>query len=120
FGRHDWRRKYRAKNYIGSGRRMSIRLSITVSEGPNRGETFDSDAAEFVVGRSRADFKLSDKKVSGKHCRILIEDNKVFVEDLGSTNGTFVGGRKIESATQIHNLDEIIVGLTKLSVAIVE
>jgi pSer/pThr/pTyr-binding forkhead associated (FHA) protein len=56
-----------------------------------------------------------EAKVSRRHARILFENGKYLIEDLGSTNGTFVnrGRRLIPGAAQvINNGDEIIVGKT--------
>lgn len=99
---------------------MALRLSLTITDGPEKGKTFDLEAGTYVVGRASGDIKLSDKKVSGKHCQFIIEDTGVWIEDLGSTNGTFVGSRKIEGRTELSNLDVVTVGLSRFSVAIVE
>lgn len=52
--------------------------------------------AELVIGRS-ADcrLKIASAEVSRKHCRLVLTANGVAVEDLGSSNGTFVDGRQI-------------------------
>ena len=54
-----------------------------------------------TMGRApRADFVVDAALVSRVHCRFLLNDsNQLELEDLGSTNGTFVNGRKIDKAT---------------------
>jgi hypothetical protein len=53
-------------------------------------------------GRNEAnDFKINDPSVSGSHCQILVHDGSVVLKDSGSTNGTFVGGTRIQE----HNLE---------------
>ena len=53
-------------------------------------------AESLVFGRDQsADIVLDDPRVSRKHARILLRDNQHFVEDLGSTNGTFVNGDRL-------------------------
>jgi pSer/pThr/pTyr-binding forkhead associated (FHA) protein len=47
------------------------------------------------------DFKINDPSVSGSHCQIIVEDNTAVLMDSGSTNGTFVGGTRIQE----HNLE---------------
>lgn len=89
-------------------------------EGPDKGVTETFSEGSLTVGRGKGQIPLSDKKVSGQHCRFFIEADQLFVEDTGSTNGTFIRGRKIEAKTQLENLDQVIVGLTKISVAIVD
>ena len=49
------------------------------------------------LGRGDAnDFKINDPSVSGSHCEILVGDSAVALRDLGSTNGTFIGGARIQ------------------------
>ncbi len=52
-----------------------------------------------VIGRSRdCDVVLKDPTISGRHARLAWEDGKILVEDLGSANGTFVAGKRVERA----------------------
>ncbi len=54
------------------------------------------------LGRGDAnDFKINDPSVSGSHCQISVEDNTAVLRDSGSTNGTFVGGARVQE----HNLE---------------
>ena len=64
-----------------------------------------------TVGRApRADFVVDAALVSRVHCRfILSEENQLDVEDLGSTNGTYVNGHKIGKST-LNDGDKITVG----------
>ncbi len=67
--------------------------------------------ADLVVGRaSSADVQLTDAKASREHCRFLVTPDHVAVEDLGSQNGTFVNGERIEARTALAAGDEIAVG----------
>jgi len=54
-----------------------------------------------VLGRSEKDAKLRIRSdsVSRKHCEFFLEDDVVFVRDLGSTNGTFVDGTRVSGTT---------------------
>ncbi len=99
---------------------MAIKVSLTVKDGDDKDATIEFVQGGVTIGRRRGEFLLTDKKISSEHCRISIEDDKVYLEDLGSTNGTFLAGAKIEQKTQLENLDEIIVGLSRITVAILE
>jgi len=100
---------------------MSVQVNITISDGPDKGKTYDFNEGEAVFGRSKADVKINDTKISGRHAKIVIDpEGSVFIEDLNSTNGTYIGGRKIQGREPLQNLDEVVMGLSKLSVAIVE
>jgi pSer/pThr/pTyr-binding forkhead associated (FHA) protein len=53
-----------------------------------------------TIGRGReADVKFANGLLSRRHCEVVEDDGEIMVRDLGSRNGTFVGGRRIESAT---------------------
>ncbi|MCR6513898.1 MAG: FHA domain-containing protein [Clostridium sp.] len=53
---------------------------------------------------------LTDKYVSGKHARILVKNNVLILEDLGSTNGTYLNGQKIQNKVKLFTRDEIRIG----------
>jgi len=99
---------------------MNIRVSLTISDGPDKGQTFDLVEGSNVVGRNRGEIKLSDKKASGRHCQFILENDRVYLEDLGSTNGTFMGAHKVGDRLELHNLDTVTIGLSKITVAIIE
>jgi len=63
-----------------------------------------------TMGRApRADFVVDTALVSRVHCRFVVNDHEVQLEDLGSTNGTFVNGKKVMKAT-LANGDTLTVG----------
>lgn len=99
---------------------MALRLSLTITDGPEKGKTFEFEKGSYLVGRNKGDISLSDKKASGNHCRFIVEDSGVWLEDLNSTNGTFLGSKKIDGKIELSNLDVVTVGLSRFSVAIVE
>jgi pSer/pThr/pTyr-binding forkhead associated (FHA) protein len=67
------------------------------------------------IGRGDAcAIKLSDTYVSQMHARLYGQDGGWFVEDLGSTNGTFLNDRKVDRPMQIHAGDVVKVGKTVL------
>jgi pSer/pThr/pTyr-binding forkhead associated (FHA) protein len=70
-----------------------------------------------TLGRAvRADFVVDASLVSRLHCRFTVrEDDALVVEDLGSTNGTFVNGRKVREA-QLDSGDELGIGRVTLRV----
>ncbi len=54
---------------------------------------------EFVLGRSRkSDLKLSDPKISGRHCALKLSGGRAFIIDLESTNGTFINKKKVKQS----------------------
>jgi len=76
---------------------------------------------ESIVGRSRsAQVHIPDSTVSRQHARILVGAlGEVNVEDLGSSNGTYVNGEKVEGRRRLADGDRILVGDAELRVRIV-
>ncbi len=65
---------------------------------------------EIIIGRSSdLDMVLVEDMVSRKHAKITTDDHAVSIQDLGSTNGTFVNGEKIR-AVRLKEGDRILVG----------
>ncbi|MGB9619785.1 MAG: FHA domain-containing protein, partial [Armatimonadota bacterium] len=91
-----------------------------IPESPGVGSLVTADGArefalkpgENTVGRADADVLLSHNTVSRKHAVITVEDGKVYLEDVGSTNGTTVAGRKLEPGEKAELTDgvEVVFG----------
>ncbi|HKX75611.1 MAG TPA: FHA domain-containing protein [Acidimicrobiia bacterium] len=70
-----------------------------------------------VMGRSdQADVKLEDPYASEFHLRLVAQDGTLSVSDLGSTNGTYVNGRRITTPTTLQRGDALQVGKTVMEV----
>ena len=68
-------------------------------------------AFPFTIGRrAPASLQIPNLKVSSKHCEIVEDEGQLFVRDLGSTNGTFINGNKIDSPTTLSDNHLIQVG----------
>lgn len=71
----------------------------------------------IVVGRSPgADIVIGDDFVSGRHMRVVPEGDTIVAEDLGSTNGTLLNGRKLVQPTRLAAGDAIDIGAVRLKV----
>ncbi|MCB0327204.1 MAG: FHA domain-containing protein [Bdellovibrionales bacterium] len=98
---------------------FEIRVTLTVVEGVDHGYTVELDRSPFFLGRSRADFVMTDKKVSSIHACFEIEGKVAKVVDENSTNGIILNGQKVREST-LNNLDMIEIGFSKIRVNIVE
>lgn len=99
-------------------RKKSDAWTITVEQGPRslRGVTLPV-AGPVVVGRSAgADIVIDDTFVSGRHARFAPLGEGLTVEDLGSTNGTVLNGRPVESVTGLRTGDVVSIGTVALKV----
>lgn len=73
--------------------------------------------AEVTIGRGRpATIVVDDSYVSQAHTRLTPRDGRVFVEDLGSTNGTYLNSRRVTAPAIVHRGDRLQVGNVMLEV----
>jgi hypothetical protein len=88
---------------------------VLVTDGANSGERADLDQAPILIGRgSDAAIRLDDDYVSTRHARIAASGDQWFVEDLGSTNGTYIGSVRITQPTTITLGTQVRIGKTIL------
>lgn len=78
---------------------------------------FLKDKKNIIIGReSTNDITISHSLVSRMHAEIYQEKNEWYIKDLNSTNGTFVNGKQVKSATKLNVMDTIYIGQTKFVV----
>ena len=88
---------------------------VLVTEGANSGERADLEHAPILIGRgSDAAIRLDDDYVSTRHARIAASGDQWFVEDLGSTNGTYIGSVRITQPTTLTLGTQVRIGKTIL------
>jgi diguanylate cyclase (GGDEF)-like protein len=98
-----------------TGKKDLTTAYLIVLAGSNVGEMYKLNEGEMVIGRSvNAEIQLLDEGISRKHCKIRrASGGDVFIEDLGSTNGTFSNGEPI-SVHRLADGDKIQVGSTTI------
>jgi pSer/pThr/pTyr-binding forkhead associated (FHA) protein len=96
-------------------RRRGSPTHLIVVEGDNTGARAELDDAPLLIGRgSDAAIRLDDDYVSTRHARVAASGDEWFVEDLGSTNGTYVGSVRITQPTTIGLGIQVRIGKTIL------
>jgi hypothetical protein len=102
----------------GGARRRSARLVVQRSPSLEEGEEFQLNSAPVTVGRGgQNDLVLSgDDFASARHARIEVRGDGVWVQDLESTNGTYVNGSRVAGAQRLDAGDVLRVGETDLRV----
>ena len=92
----------------------SFRKATVIEGDSSRGKTFDL-GDEFTVGRAdKCQLVLNDSYVSQVHARIFQRDSRYMVEDLGSTNGTYLNRKRITSPSELQRGDRVKIGKTVL------
>lgn len=88
---------------------------LVVTEGPLRGTTLPLGTSAVLIGRAPScTLVLDDDYSSSRHARLFPQDDRWFVEDLGSTNGTYVGDQRVEQATPVPTGTPVRVGQSVL------
>ncbi len=87
---------------------------LTIVDGTKKGKSFDLNG-ELSIGRSdTCDIVLDDSYVSQVHARVFPRGESFAVEDLGSTNGTYLNRRRITAPAELRRGDQIKIGKTVL------
>lgn len=75
---------------------MPGQYQLTMRSGPNPGTVYALDADQINIGRdSSNEITVNDAEVSRRHSRLSFQGGKYVLEDMGSTNGTFVNGQRL-------------------------
>jgi hypothetical protein len=86
------------------------RLEVLAAMGHEPGTAFDVERGA-VLGRSDgADIRVDDPFASSAHARIFSRGGFMYIEDMGSTNGTFLNGRQVGRAERLRASDVIRIG----------
>src|SRR3954447_6569602 len=91
--------------------------TLEVTSGPAAGQSLEL-GDELVIGREDAGLVIDDPETSRRHARICSVDGGVVVEDLGSTNGTFVNGERASEPVTLIQSGTIRGGTTAIAVNI--
>ena len=100
-----------ARNWGGGGVKAGGRLRV-IEPAETKGQTYEL-ADELTVGRAGGcQITLDDTFVSQLHARVFRRDGQLWVEDLGSTNGTFLNRKKISAPVSMRKGDRLQIGKT--------
>lgn len=96
-------------------------VRVVVLDGPDRGRSLELERGTAIVGKGEAaDLVLTDKKTSRAHAELALLDGGVRLRDLGSTNGTFFRGARVEGALVLEPPFEVTIGTNRLQVTLAE
>ena len=101
---------YSASKLGSADAHRAPRLVVERAPGHDRGMIYDLDG-DLVLGRGdRAEIRLEDPFASSRHARIYEQGNIVVIEDLGSTNGTYLNEELLQTPRPLHPGDRVRIG----------
>lgn len=75
---------------------MTSQFQLIMRSGPTPGAAFMLEGDQLTIGRDATnDIVINDAEISRRHARLTFQGGKYVLEDLGSTNGTFVNGQRL-------------------------
>ncbi len=90
---------------------MPSSAKLIVLEGPSPGEEIEITQPEMVVGRdASSDLVIASPMVSRRHARLFQSEDGYWIEDLGSSNKTYLNGQPLTSPQRLHSGDAIQLG----------
>ncbi len=96
------------------------KYALLVLSGTETGRVIEIERALVTIGRSGCDVILDDPELSRRHARIRIRGSEGELDDMGSTNGTFVGDERIEKSVVIENRSKFRVGGVELAFVVID
>jgi len=95
--------------------RRTDSMALVVTAGSLQGTTLALSQAPIVIGRApECTLVIEDDYASSRHARFFLRDGAWYVEDLGSTNGTFIGKTRLTAPTRIEIGVPVRIGRTVL------
>jgi hypothetical protein len=102
------RRKESALPNLRAG--VSPRLLVVAAMGHESGTTFDIGEGATMGRSDGAEIRVDDPFASSAHARIFSRGEYMYLEDMGSTNGTYLNGRQVRSTERLRPADVIRIG----------
>ena len=92
---------------------MSPHLTVVAALGMEPGDVIDVSAGATMGRGDSADINVDDPFASSAHARIFQRGDYMYLEDMGSTNGTYLNGRQVRTAERLKVADKIRIGDTE-------
>ncbi len=94
---------------------QTVQAYLIVLSGPEVGRMFKLEDFEVTLGRAKGTgMRINDVGVSRRHARLVRDGASVFIEDMGSANGTFLNGDRLNNRLQLRDGDKITLGSTTI------
>ena len=84
---------------------------LVLTSGTQEGKLLEIKLPQFIIGRDpQCNLRPASPMISKRHCAILVRDDKAFIRDFGSTNGTYLNDQRVEGEAELKNEDQLKVG----------
>ena len=89
---------------------VAPRLVVVAAMGHEPGSTFDVGTGAMMGRSDNAEIRVDDPFASSAHARVFSRGDFMYVEDMGSTNGTYLNGRQLRTAERLKVADLVRIG----------
>jgi predicted component of type VI protein secretion system len=85
-----------------------MKVTLVVSRGSRQGKEIPVTRSPFLIGRDpECHLRPASQMISRRHCALVIRNERMFLRDFGSTNGTIVNGERVVDEQELHHGDQI-------------
>lgn len=95
---------------VGAGSAVDPRLIVERAPGHTPGMEYEIGEGAILGRGEQAEIRLDDPYASGRHARLFVQGGRVVLEDLGSTNGTFLNEEEVAGPQPLHQGDRVRIG----------
>jgi hypothetical protein len=103
----------RSPESASDGHHLQPRLEVIAAMGYDPGTLLDLSGGVTLGRADVADIRVEDQFASSSHARIYERGDAMYIEDMGSTNGTYLNGRELQSSERLNPSDLIRIGDTE-------
>jgi pSer/pThr/pTyr-binding forkhead associated (FHA) protein len=97
---------------------MKLRL-LVMTPGKQEGKAIEIKLPQFLVGRDpQCQLRPASPLISKRHCAVIQRDDKAYIRDFGSTNGTFVNEERVDGERELKHNDQLKIGPIQFTVSI--
>ena len=84
---------------------------LVLTSGKQEGKLLEIKLPQFLIGRDpQCNLRPASPMISKRHCAVIVRDNKAFIRDFGSTNGTYLNDQRVEGEAELKNDDQLKIG----------